>query len=179
MAVAECFLLAAMSYDHYLAICSFLWYPFLMNLHACVLLAGGSWLSGFLTPVVTVTMIFQLLFCVAYEIDCFFCDLAPVLKLACSDPETMEKTTFLMASFVTMVPFLLTVASYIHPHCGCCPQDPVSCRKAMGLVLIVVTLHYGTRGTVYAIPTATQATALNKIFSLLYTVVTPMINPID
>ncbi|KAF7475804.1 olfactory receptor 11L1-like [Marmota monax] len=182
MAVVECFLLAAMSYDRYLAICSPLRYPSLMNLHTCVLLAGGSWLGGFLTPVVTVTMTFQLPFCAAYEIDHFFCDLAPVLKLACSDPETVEKTTFLMASFVTMVPFLLTVASYIHivaavlriPSAAGKQQAFSTCSSH----LIVVTLYYGTLGTVYAIPTATQATALNKIFSLLYTVVTPMINPI-
>uniref|UniRef100_A0A8C9QAK5 Olfactory receptor n=1 Tax=Spermophilus dauricus TaxID=99837 RepID=A0A8C9QAK5_SPEDA len=182
MAVVECFLLAAMSYDRYLAICSPLRYPSLMNLHTCVLLAGGSWLGGFLTPVVTVTMTFQLPFCAAYEIDHFFCDLAPVLKLACSDPETVEKTTFLMASFVTMVPFLLTVASYI-----CIVAAVLRIPSAAGKQrafstcsshLIVVTLYYGTLGTVYAIPTATQATALNKIFSLLYTVVTPMINPI-
>ncbi|XP_004715452.1 olfactory receptor 11L1-like [Echinops telfairi] len=182
MAVVECFMLAAMSYDRYLAICSPLRYPALMNLQTCILLAALSWLGGFLTPVVTVTMTFQLPFCEAYEIDHFFCDLAPVLKLACSDPETVEKTTFLLASFVTMVPFLLTVASYIRivaavlriPSTGGKQRAFSTCSSH----LIVVTLYYGTLGTVYAIPTATQAAVLNKLFSLLYTIVTPMINPI-
>ncbi|ERE65269.1 immunoglobulin superfamily member 1 [Cricetulus griseus] len=182
MAVVECFLLAAMSYDRYLAICSPLRYPSLMNLHTCILLAGGSWLGGFLTPVVTVTMTFQLQFCASNEIDHFFCDLAPVLNLACSDPENVEKATFLMASFVTMVPFLLTVASYINIVVAVL-RIPSAAGKQRAFStcsshLIVVTLYYGTLGTVYAIPTATEATALNKVFSLLYTVVTPMVNPI-
>ncbi|KAM5221511.1 olfactory receptor 10A5-like [Ctenodactylus gundi] len=182
MAVVECFLLAAMSYDRYLAICSPLRYPALMSTRTCILLTGGSWLGGFLTPVVTVTMTFQLPFCAASEIDHFFCDLAPVLKLACSDSERVEKTTFLMASFVTMVPFLLTVASYIRVVATVL-KIPSAAGKQRAFStcsshLIVVTLYYGTLGTVYAIPTVTQAAALHKIFSLLYTVVTPMINPI-
>uniref|UniRef100_A0A8D2D8H5 Olfactory receptor n=1 Tax=Sciurus vulgaris TaxID=55149 RepID=A0A8D2D8H5_SCIVU len=159
-AVAECFLLTAMSYDRYLAIRSPLQYPCLMNLHICVLLAGRSWPDGFLTPVVTVTMTFQLPFCAAYDIDHFFCDLSPVLKLACSDPETVEKTTFLMPPL-----------SQIPSATG--KQWTFSTYSSH---LIVVTPYYGNMGTVYAIPIAAQATALNKIFSLLYTVVTPMIN---
>ncbi|XP_048191267.1 olfactory receptor 10A5-like [Perognathus longimembris pacificus] len=182
MAVVECFLLAAMSYDRYLAICSPLHYPSLMNFCTCVLLAGGSWLGGFLTPVVTVTMTFQLPFCAGYEIDHFFCDLAPVLKLACSDSATVEMTTFLMASFVTMVPFLLTIASYVRIVVAVLRIPSASGKQrafsTCSSHLIVVTLYYGTLGTVYAIPTATQTATLNKIFSLLYTVVTPMINPI-
>ncbi|KAG8523432.1 Olfactory receptor 11L1 [Galemys pyrenaicus] len=182
MAVVECFLLAAMSYDRYLAICSPLQYPTLMNIHMCVLLVGGSWLGGFLTPMLTVTMTFQLPFCAANEIDHFFCDLAPVLKLACSDAEPVEKTTFLMATFVTMVPFLLTVASYVRIVAAVLRIPSASGKQrafsTCSSHLIVVTLYYGTLGTVYAIPTATQAAVLNKIFSLLYTVVTPMINPI-
>lgn len=182
MAVAECFLLAAMSYDRYLAICSPLQYPSLMSLHTCVLLASGSWLGGFLTPVVTVAMTFQLPFCATYKIDHFFCDLAPVLKLACSDTEIVEKTTFLLASFVTMVPFVLTVASYIHIVAAVL-RIPSAAGKQRAFStcsshLTVVTLYYGTLGTVYAVPTATRAAVLNKIFSLFYTVVTPMVNPI-
>ncbi|XP_010853016.1 PREDICTED: olfactory receptor 11L1-like, partial [Bison bison bison] len=129
-----------------------------------------------------VAMTFQLPFCATYKTNHFFCDLAPVLKLACSDTEIVEKTTFLLASFVTMVPFLLTVASYIHIVAAVL-RIPSAAGKQRAFStcsshLTVVTLYYGTLGTVYAIPAATQAAVLNKIFSLFYTVVTPMVNPI-
>ncbi|KAM6143303.1 LOW QUALITY PROTEIN: olfactory receptor 11L1-like [Erethizon dorsatum] len=181
MAVVECFLLAGTSYDRYLAVCSPLRYSSLMNIRTCVLFADGS-SGGFLTSVVTATMTSQLPFCAAYENDHFFCDLASVLKLACSDPETVEKTTFLMASFVTMVTFLLTVASYIYIMAAVL-RIPSSSGKQWAFStcsshLTVVTLCYRTPGTMYAIPTATWTSALHKIFSLLYTVVTPMVNPI-
>ncbi|XP_061035000.1 olfactory receptor 10A5-like [Eubalaena glacialis] len=182
IAVVERFLLAAMSYDRYFAICSPLQYPSLMNVHTCIPLAGGSWLGEFLTPVVTVTMTFQLPFCPTYKFDHFFCDLAPVLELVCSDTEAVEETTFLLASFVTVVPFLLTVASYSQIVAAVL-RIPSAAGKQWAFStcsshLIVVALYYGTLRTVYAIPTATQAVALNKIFSLFYTVVTPMVNPI-
>eukprot|EP00069_Balaena_mysticetus_P003555 bmy_04220T0 len=182
IAVVERFLLAAMSYDRYFAICSPLQYPSLMNVHTCISLAGGSWLGEFLTPVVTVTMTFQLPFCPTYKFDHFFCDLAPVLELVCSDTEAVEETTFLLASFVTVVPFLLTVASYSQIVAAVL-RIPSAAGKQWAFStcsshLIVVALYYGTLRTVYAIPTATQAVALNKIFSLFYTVVTPMVNPI-
>lgn len=101
--VVECFVLPVISSDHHLAIYSSLQHPSLMNLHTCILFADGLCLDEFLTSVVTVAMTFQLPFRAAYEIDHFFSDLAPVLNLACSDPEMVEKTTFLLASFV-MVP---------------------------------------------------------------------------
>uniref|UniRef100_A0A8C0DUF5 G-protein coupled receptors family 1 profile domain-containing protein n=1 Tax=Balaenoptera musculus TaxID=9771 RepID=A0A8C0DUF5_BALMU len=170
MAVVECFLLAPLQY------------PSLMNVRTCIPLAGGSWLGEFLTPVVTVTMTFQLPFCPTYKFDRFFCDLAPVLEPVCSDTETVEETTFLLASFVTMAPFLLTVASYSHSVAAVLRMPSAAGKQwafsTCSSHLIVVTLYYGTLGTVYAIPTATQAVALNKIFSLFYTVVTPMVNPI-
>ncbi|XP_058905934.1 LOW QUALITY PROTEIN: olfactory receptor 10A2-like [Kogia breviceps] len=181
-AVAERFLLAAMSYDRYFAICSPLQYPSLMNLHTRILLAGGSWLGEFLTPMVTVTMTFQLPFCPTYTFDHFFCDPAPVLELVCSDTETVEEATFLLASFVTMVPFLLTGASYIHIVAAVLRIPSAAGKQwtfsTRSFHLIVVTLYYGTLGTVFAIPTAPQAVAPNKTFPLFYTMVTPVVNPI-
>lgn len=81
-----------------------------------------------------------------------------------------------------MGPFLLTVASYINIVVAVFRMPSAAGKQrafsTCSSHLIVVSLYYGTLGTVYAIPTATQATALNKVFSLLYTVVTPMVNPI-
>ncbi|XP_053215884.1 olfactory receptor 10A2-like [Podarcis raffonei] len=181
MAVVECYLLAVMSYDRYLAICNPLRYTTIMNIKVCFQMAAGSWISGFLTPIVTIVLTFRLPFCASNEIDHFFCDLSPIIKLSCADPHIAEMTTFILASMVTMVPFLLTLASYAKiistvlriPSAKGKQKAFSTCSSH----LIVVTLFYVTLGTVYAAPSAKQSPILNKLFSLLYTVITPMFNP--
>lgn len=80
---AECFLLASMAYDRYLAICNPLHYSTLMNRRTCVLLVFGSWLGGFLAPVSPTSFLFQLPFCSSNVVNHFFCDAPPILKLSC------------------------------------------------------------------------------------------------
>ncbi|CAM2102724.1 olfactory receptor 10A7-like [Caretta caretta] len=182
MAITECFLLAVMSYDRYVAICSPLRYMAIMNSKVCLQMAAGSWISGFLTPILTIVLTFRLPFCASNEIDHFFCDLAPVIKLSCADAHVAKTTTFIMASVVTMVPFLLTVVSYANILSTILRvPSTMGKQKAFSTCsshLIVVTLFYGTLGIIYAVPTASQSPGLNKMFSLLYTVITPMVNPI-
>ncbi|XP_024051254.2 olfactory receptor 11L1-like [Terrapene carolina triunguis] len=182
MAITECFLLAVMSYDRYVAICSPLRYRAIMNSKVCLQMAAGSWISGFLTPIVTIVLIFRLPFCASNEIDHFFCDLAPVMKLSCTDAHVAKTTTFIMASVVTMVPFLLTVVSYANILSTILRvPSTMGKQKAFSTCsshLIVVTLFYGTSGIVYVVPTTSQSPGLNKMFSLLYMVITPMVNPI-
>ncbi|XP_007438253.1 olfactory receptor 11L1-like [Python bivittatus] len=181
MAVIECYLLAVMSYDRYLAICNPLRYTAIMNIKICLQMAAGSWISGFLTSIAPIVLTFSLPFCASNEIDHFFCDLAPVIKLSCSDPYVAEITTFVLASMVTIGPFLLTLTSYVNiistilkiPSA----QGKQKAFSTCSSHLIVVTLFYGTLGTIYAAPSAKQSPVLNKLFSLLYTVITPMINP--
>uniref|UniRef100_A0A670JE92 Olfactory receptor n=1 Tax=Podarcis muralis TaxID=64176 RepID=A0A670JE92_PODMU len=181
MAVVECYLLAVMSYDRYLAICNPLRYTTIMNIKVCFQMAAGSWISGFLTPIMTIVLTFRLPFCASNEIDHFFCVLSPIIKLSCADPHIAEMTTFILASMVTMVPFLLTLASYAKiistvlriPSAKGKQKAFSTCSSH----LIVVTLFYVTLGTVYAAPSAKQSPILNKLFSLLYTVITPMFNP--
>ncbi|XP_054849845.1 olfactory receptor 11A1-like [Eublepharis macularius] len=182
MAVIECYLLAMMSYDRYLAICNPLRYTAIMNIKVCLQMAVGSWISGFLTPIATLVLTFRLPFCASNEIDHFFCDLSPIVKLSCGDPHVAEITTFTLASLVTMVPFLLTLSSYANilstilriPSAKGKQKAFSTCSSH----LIVVTFFYGTLGSVYAAPSAKQSPVLNKLFSLLYTVITPMVNPI-
>ncbi|XP_062992659.1 olfactory receptor 11A1-like [Elgaria multicarinata webbii] len=182
MAVTECCLLAVMSYDRYLAICNPLRYTSIMNVKVCFQMAAGSWISGFLLSIPPIVLIFRLPFYVSNEIDHFFCDFAPVLKLSCADPHVAEVTTFTLAGMVTIVPFFLTIASYAKiistilriPSAKGKQKAFSTCSSH----LIVVTLFYGTLGTVYAAPSAKQSPVLNKLLSLLYTVITPMINPV-
>ncbi|XP_053120501.1 olfactory receptor 6B1-like [Hemicordylus capensis] len=182
LAVAECFLLAAMSYDRYVAICHPLHYTNLMNFRVCVRLAVGSWVGGFLSLVVTMPMVSMLPFCASNEIDHFFCDLAPVVKLACGDTLIVRIPAFIIASLVSFSPFLLTILSY-YKIISNILKIPSTRGKQKAFAtcsshLIVVTVFYGTLMVVYAVPTTTWCPNLSKVFSVLYAVGTPMLNPI-
>ncbi|XP_067388383.1 olfactory receptor 6F1-like [Emydura macquarii macquarii] len=182
LAVAECFLLSAMSYDRYLAICKPLRYASVMSSQLCFRLAVGSWVIGFLSVVVTVPMVSRLSFCASNEIDHFFCDLTPILKLSCGDTRPVRIPAFIIASLVSFSPFFLTLLSY-YKIISTILKIPSATGKQKAFStcsshLIVVSMFYGTLMVVYAAPTANQWPALNKAFSVLYTVVTPMINPI-
>lgn len=182
LAVAECFLLAAMSYDRYVAICQPLHYTSTMNARVCIQLAVGSWTGGFLSLVITMPMVSMLPFCASNEIDHFFCDLAPIVNLACGDTRTVRIPAFIIASLVSFSPFLLTILSYCRiistilkiPSAKGKQKAFATCSSH----LTVVTLFYGTLMVVYAGPTSTRWPNLSKVFSVLYTVGTPMINPI-
>ncbi|XP_050791668.1 olfactory receptor 10A7-like [Gopherus flavomarginatus] len=182
LAATECYLLAAMSYDRYLAICNPLHYAALMNSRLCLQLAAGSWISGFLTCVITMWFLSQLTFCGPSEIDHFFCDFSPMLKLSCSDTSLITLVSFILTSINTPCPFLLTVTSYV---CiiATILRIPSTTRRQKAFStcsshLIVVTVFYGTLMTVYLLPKTNTLKALNKVFSVFYTVLTPMINPL-
>uniref|UniRef100_A0A674K6Z7 Olfactory receptor n=1 Tax=Terrapene triunguis TaxID=2587831 RepID=A0A674K6Z7_9SAUR len=176
----ECYLLAAMSYDRYLAICKPLHYSTHMNDRFCLHLAAGSWLSAFL--VVTIIIFLILTFCGPNEIDHFFCDFTPLLRLACSDTYLFEKVSFFLSSTLTLVPFLLTVVSYIYILSAILNRPSTArSQKAISTCsshLIVVTTFYGTLIAMYVVPAADHSLDLNKVFSIFYTMMTPMANPL-
>lgn len=182
LAVTECFLLAAMSYDRYVAICHPLHYRKVMNMRVCTQLAVGSWFGGFLSLVVTIPMVSLLPFCASNEIQHFFCDLAPIIKLACGDTSSVRLPAFVIASVVSFMPFLLTVLSYYKIICTLLKIPSAKGKqKAFATCsshLMVVSVFYGTLMVVYAVPTSNWCPNLGKVFSVLYTVGTPMANPI-
>ncbi|CAM5104707.1 unnamed protein product [Natator depressus] len=182
LAATECYLLAAMSYDRYLAICKPLHYAALMNSRLCLQLAGGSWISGFLTCVIMMCFMSQLIFCGPNEIDHFFCDFSPILKLSCSDTSTITLVSFILTSLDSPCPFLLTVTSYVCIIATILRIPSTTGRqKAFSTCsshLIVVTVFYGTLMTVYLLPKTNKRIALNKVFSVFYTVLTPLVNPL-
>ncbi|KAM6448894.1 olfactory receptor 11A1-like [Liasis olivaceus] len=182
LAVAECFLLAAMSYDRYVAICHPLHYTNIMTFKLCLQLTAVSWIGGFLSTVVTTIMISMLPFCASNQIDHFFCDLAPIIKLVCGDTWMVRIPAFVIASFVSFCPFFLIILSYFKIISTVLKiPSTKSKKKAFSTCsshLIVVTVFYGTLIVVYGIPTTTWCPSLSKVFSVLYTVGTPMVNPI-
>ena len=182
LATAECFLLAVMAYDRYLAICYPLRYPLLMGPRWCLGLVVIAWLSGFMVDGLVVALMAQLRFCGPNHIDHFYCDFMPLMSLACSDPSVAQMTTFIISVVCLTVPFGLILTSYgwivvavLRVPAG------VSRRKAFSTCsshLAVVSTFYGSLMVLYIAPSAVHPQLLSKVFALLYTVVTPRFNPV-
>ncbi|XP_034642630.1 olfactory receptor 11A1-like [Trachemys scripta elegans] len=182
LAVAECLLLTVMSYDRYLAICKPLHYMTLMDGKVCTQLSAGSWASGFIGTSITVCLLSNLNFSGPNEIDHFFCDITSLIKVSCSDTYLVEIMVFSFSSAVSLIPFLLILTSYICILRAILriPSD-TGRQKAFSTCsshLIIVSTFYGTLIAMYVVPSAAHPLVLNKVISLLYTVVTPMLNPI-
>uniref|UniRef100_A0A8C3STJ6 Olfactory receptor n=1 Tax=Chelydra serpentina TaxID=8475 RepID=A0A8C3STJ6_CHESE len=178
---AECYLLAVMSYDRFLAICKPLHYAVFMNGRFCLQLAAGSWINGFLAMTIVIVLMLQLSSCGPNEIDHFYCESTEILNLYCSDTNQIELVITFLAAIFTLPSFVLTVASYVCIITIILRIPSTTGRqKAFSTCsshLIVVTIFYGTIMILYMLPKTNTLRALNKVFSVFYTVLTPMANP--
>ncbi|XP_034278787.1 olfactory receptor 2AP1-like [Pantherophis guttatus] len=177
----ECYLLSAMSYDRYLAICKPLHYTTSMTTRICIQLAASSWISSLIAGFILLSVMLQLTFCGPNEIDHYFCDTYPIMKLSCSDTSFVELISFILAFAFTLPPFLLTLTSYIYIISTIMKIPSVVGRKkafsTCSSHLIVVSLFYGAIMIVYMLPKGKILSDVNKNFSLLYTILTPVANP--
>nr|XP_006114092.1 olfactory receptor 10A4-like [Pelodiscus sinensis] len=182
MGLTECCLLAAMAYDRYVAICHPLHYTTIMSGRVCVQLAGASWLIGVSVEVAQITWIFSLPFCGSQRIHHFFCDIPPVLKMACADTSKNEVMVLTVSVVFIMGPFLLILLSYIRILSTILRLPSAEGRrKAFSTCsshLMVVTLFYGTALIAYLGVKSNSNLESDQMISLMYTVVTPMLNPI-
>ncbi|XP_054849706.1 olfactory receptor 5B21-like [Eublepharis macularius] len=182
LVTTECFLLGVMSIDRYLAICKPLHYAALMNGKLCAQLATGSWMGGWVAITITTSFMSQLAFCGTNEMDHFFCDFAPMVSLSCSDTRTIEILSFVLSSVCAFPPFLLTLASYVCIIISILKIPSSSGRQKVFSTcsshLLVVIMFYGTLIIVYVLPNSSTLRDLNKVFSLLYTILTPLANPL-
>ncbi|XP_061050880.1 olfactory receptor 10C1-like [Eschrichtius robustus] len=180
--ISECCLLAAMALDRYVAICSPLHYATRMSRGVCVHLAMVSWGVGCIVGLGQTNYIFSLNFCGPCEIDHFFCDLPPILALACGDTSHNEAAVFAVAILCISSPFLLIIASYSRILAAVLIMpSPEGRQKALSTCsshLFVVTLFYGSGSVTYLMPKASHSPGMDKLLALFYTVVTPMLNPI-
>uniref|UniRef100_A0A8C4Y5S8 G-protein coupled receptors family 1 profile domain-containing protein n=1 Tax=Gopherus evgoodei TaxID=1825980 RepID=A0A8C4Y5S8_9SAUR len=172
-----------MSFDQYLAICKPLHNSSLMNTRICLqLLAAGSWLNGCLASAIFVLFMSHLIFCGPNEIDHFYCDLIPLIKLSCSDTHLIVLLDFVLSCVFTLPPFLLTLTSYVCILTTILRIPSTTGRQkafsTCSSYLIVVTIYYGTLMTVYLILKCDTLSFLNKVVSLCYTVLTPLVNPL-
>nr|XP_005309081.3 olfactory receptor 10C1-like [Chrysemys picta bellii] len=182
LGATECCLLAVMAYDRYSAICNPLHYAAIMNKTVCVRLAAGSWICGSLVALGHTTFIFTLPFCGSNVINHFFCEIQPVLTLVCGDTYWNEFQIIVAAAFVIMMPFLLILVSYIHIISTILKMSSAKGRhrafSTCSSHLTVVVLFYGTAVFIYIRPKSSYSLDVDKLLSLFYSVVTPILNPI-
>ncbi|XP_060111160.1 olfactory receptor 10A7-like [Heteronotia binoei] len=182
LGASECFLLAAMAYDRYVAICKPLMYMTIMNEKFCLSLTVLSWFFGNLVSLLQTVWVFTLPFCGSDKINYFFCDIPPLIKLSCIDTSSYEMQLFTATILVILTPFSFIVVSYLLIIYNILKMATVEGRqKAFSTCsshLLVVTLYYGSGSLVYLKPKSIHSQDSNKVLALMYTVITPMLNPI-
>uniref|UniRef100_A0A6I8S0G5 Olfactory receptor n=1 Tax=Xenopus tropicalis TaxID=8364 RepID=A0A6I8S0G5_XENTR len=179
---SECLLLAVMSYDRYLAICSPFHYITIMGTKLQYQLVISCWLLSFTISFVTVLFISKLEFCGSNIINHFFCDFVPLLRLSCSDTSIVEIENLALATPTTLFPVLFITATYICIFVTIFRIPSITGRqKAFSTCsshLSVVGIFFGTLVTLYVVPSNGHSLSANKVLSLLYTLVTPLFNPL-
>ncbi|XP_012639384.1 olfactory receptor 5P1-like [Microcebus murinus] len=179
---AECFLLAAMAYDRYVAICSPLLYSAHMSSSVCIILVGASYLGGCVNASTFTSCLLSLSFCGPNQIDHFFCDFTPLLKLSCSDISMIAIIPSISSGSILMVTVFVIAISYIYILITILKMHSTEGRhKAFSTCtshLTAVTLFYGTVTFIYVMPKSSYSTDQNKVVSVFYTVMIPMLNPL-
>ncbi|XP_032282700.1 olfactory receptor 10A3-like [Phoca vitulina] len=179
---AECFLLGAMAYDRFAAICHPLSYPMIMNKSVFMKLVMFSWVSGVLVATVQTTWVFSFPFCGPNEINHISCETPAVLELACADTFLFEIYAFTGTILIIMVPFVLILLSYIWILFAILKMPSATGRqKAFSTCashLTSVTLFYGTASMTYLQPKSGYSPETKKLMSLSYSLLTPLLNPL-
>ncbi|XP_058413480.1 olfactory receptor 6C1-like [Diceros bicornis minor] len=181
LGATEFYLLAAMSYDRYIAICKPLHYMTIMNRRVCTILVFSSWLVSFLIIFPLLMLFIQLDYCKSNFIDHFTCDYFPLLHLSCSDTKFLEIVGFSCAVFTLMFTLALIFLSYIYiirtilriPSTSQMTKAFSTCSSHM----IVISVSYGSCIFMYINPSAKDRVSLNKGVAVLNTSVAPMLNP--
>ncbi|XP_053312017.1 olfactory receptor 1019-like [Spea bombifrons] len=181
-ASTECYILSTMGYDRYVAICHPLQYVVIMNKTKCILLMSAVYGGGLLTAGIHTSSTLTLSFCGPNVINHFYCDIPPLMELSCSDTyinKTIISSVVFVLGFVSVI---VTVASYVyifftiikiqssegrHKACSTCTSH-----------LLCVSLFYGTVFFMYLRPASGYSVTQDKVVSVFYTMIIPMLNPI-
>ncbi|KAG8539506.1 hypothetical protein GDO81_020818 [Engystomops pustulosus] len=178
----ECLLLTVMSYDRYLAICQPLSYVTIMGKRLRHHLVIGSWGLSFTITSIIAVMISRLNFCSENIIDHFFCDFVPILQLSCSDTRLLQTIDLILTAPVTLLPFMAIFISYVFILAVIIRIPTVTGRKkafsTCSSHLIVVSIFYVSLIAIYLVPASGHSVIALKILSLMYTVITPFLNPL-
>uniref|UniRef100_A0A452U680 Olfactory receptor n=2 Tax=Ursus maritimus TaxID=29073 RepID=A0A452U680_URSMA len=175
------FLLAAMAYDRYVAICHPLHYAVLLSPKRCALLVVTPWVISNLVSILHLSLLGLLTVCDQKKIPHFFCDLEPILRLACSDTQINDLTILVIGGAVIFIPFTFIIVSYVF-ICFTVLGVPSAKGKwkafsTCGSHLSAVALFYGSIIGVYFLPSSAYSVERDKVAAIMYTIVTPMMNP--
>ncbi|XP_027775664.2 olfactory receptor 6C6 [Marmota flaviventris] len=181
LGVTEFYLLAAMSYDRYVAICKPLHYPVIMNSRVCYLLVLSSWATGFLIIFPPLVMGLKLDFCASKIIDHFMCETSPILQISCTDTHVLEMMSLVLAVLTLAITLVLVILSYAcivrtilkFPSAQQRTKAFSTCTSHM----IVVSMTYGSCIFMYIKPSAKERVTVSKGVALLYTSIAPLLNP--
>ncbi|XP_072457318.1 olfactory receptor 1f45-like [Notamacropus eugenii] len=177
----DIFLLTTMAYDRYVAICAPLHYNIVMTPKVCALLVGVSWFWAYNHALTHTMLVNRLSFCGHNEIPNFFCDLSPLVKLACSETFINDLMMNTEGALTIFLPFIGILISYFQIFMAVLKISSMSGKKkafsTCGSHLTVLCLFYGTIMGVYFSPTSTHTAQQDTAATVMYTVVTPMLNP--
>ncbi|KAM5171611.1 olfactory receptor 5P55-like [Mantella aurantiaca] len=180
-AAFECFILTVMSYDRYLAICSPLHYASIMGQELCLKLIFASWLFSFSFSFIFLLSISQLQFCGPNAVDNIFCDLEPLLQLSCSDVSVVRMEASVIAVLDIIFPFVVILVSYMYIVVTISKIRSFSGRlksfSTCSSHLTVVCMYFGTLTVMYVIPNENQSQINSRMLAIMYTVLTPFLNP--
>nr|XP_008508293.1 PREDICTED: olfactory receptor 2T8-like [Equus przewalskii] len=178
----ESFLLAAMSYDRYVAVCHPLRYPVLMSQQLCLRMTLGSWFLGAADGLMQAAATLSFPFCGTHEIDHFFCEAPMLVRLACADTSVFENVMYVCCVLMLLVPFSLILTSYSFIITAVLQmRSREACKKAFVTCsshLAVVGLFYGAAIFTYMRPKSYRSAKLAKVVSAFYTIFTPVLNPL-
>lgn len=179
---AECFLLAVMAYDRYLAICHPLRYPMLMSWKTCSLLALACWLAGVSDSVIDVSVVFTFPYCASREVDHFFCEIPALLRLSCKDTSLFQDLLYACCVVMLLFPLGIIVASYARVLSAVLGMPSTEGKqKALTTCsshLTVVGLYYGGAIFSYMQRASARTPVGDRVTSIFYTTLTPMLNPL-
>ncbi|XP_004645863.1 olfactory receptor 8J3-like [Octodon degus] len=179
--VAEVFMLAVMAYDRYVAICNPLLYMVVVSRRVCLLLVSFPYLYGLGTAVVVTPCVFSVSYCSSNVINHFYCDIMPLLTLSCSDTSVAETIVFISAASNIVFSMVIVVISYFNIILSIIRMRSAEGRKkafsTCGSHMMAVAVFYGTLLFMYLQPRTNYSLDTDKLASVFYTLVIPMLNP--
>ncbi|XP_058411640.1 olfactory receptor 5K1-like [Diceros bicornis minor] len=178
---ADCFLLAAMACDRYVAICSPLQYHTMMSKKLCIRMTTGAYIAGHLHSMIHVGLLFRLTFCGSHQINHFFCDVLPLYRLSCVDPYINQLMIFIFSGSFQVFTITIVLISYL---CILLTIFKMKPREGRGKALstcashfLSVSIFYGSLLSMYIRPSSVKEGDKDILLAVFYTIVIPLLNP--